>query len=148
MHRGQDDGHPLLHTTGYMLMALMAYLLNPGVQVQGEREEPVVKKENHKDICYITGESKDVVSTFNKLEDNKEENNENDEDMFDRVSGCLQEREAATFGAGSAPETAAPETADWPAPGPCQPTPCFCNSGSAHEGDAVADAATCTCCWL
>ena len=131
-----------------MLMALMAYLLNPGVQVQWEREEPVVKKESNKDICYITGESKDVVSTFNKLEDNKEENNENDEDMFDRVSGCLQEREAATFGAGSAPEAEAPETADWPAPGPCQPTPCFCNSGSAHEGDAGAGAAMCTCCWL
>ena len=129
MHIGQDDGHPLL--PHYRLHA------------HGSHDLPTAT-----DICYITGESKDVVSTSNKLEDNKEENNENDEDMFDRVSGCLQEREAATFGAGSAPEAEAPETADWPAPGPCQPTPCFCNSGSAHEGDAVADAAMCTCCWL
>ena len=103
MHRGQDDG-------------LRAH-------AHGSHDLPTQPRS--------AAESKDVVSTSNKLEDNKEENNEN-EDMFDRVSGCLQEREAATFGAGSAPETA----------------PCFCNSGSAHEGDAVADAVTCTCCWL
>ena len=65
----------------------------------------------------------------NRLEDDKEESHENDEEMFDQVFGCLQEREAATFGASSGPETAAPETADWPAPGLYQPMPCFCNSG-------------------
>ena len=122
MHSGQQEGHP--SPPHYRLYT------------HGSHDS------------HVSHHSKDVVSTSNKLEDNKEENNEDDEDMFDRVSGCLQEREAATFGAGSAPDTAAPETADWPAPGPCQPTPCFCNSGSAHEGDAVYDAAMCTCCWL
>ena len=121
MDRGQDDGHPLL--PHYRLHA------------HGSHDLPTAT-----DICYITGESKDVVSTSNK-----EENNENDEDMFDRVSGCLQEREAATFGAGSAPETAAPETADWPAPGCASLRHVSATQG---QGYAVADAAMCTCCWL
>ena len=115
MHRGQDDGHPLL--PHYRLHAHGSHDLptqprSAGAGGEGGAGGQEGEQENHKDICYITGESKDVVSTSNKLEDNKEENNENDEDMFDRVPGCLQEREAATFGAGSAPETAAMETAD------------------------------------
>ena len=108
------------------------------------------------------------IKAGKRLEVNKEESDEDYEEMFDQVYGCLQEREAATFGASSSPETAAPETADWPAPGPCQPMPCFYSSGGvtaavldqhyttgqcyttdqgcAQEGDAGADAAMCTCC--
>ena len=36
-------------------------------ELVGESSQPVVRKENPKDICYITGESTDVVSTSNSV---------------------------------------------------------------------------------
>ena len=88
MHRGQDDGHPVLlhrrlHAHGSH--DLPTQPRSAGGEGEGGAGGQEGEQENQ-DIRYVTGESKDVVSTSNKLKNNKEEINENDEDMFDRVS--------------------------------------------------------------